>query len=228
MIRVQRTRDEVTRGPLQCLGATPRSRRAARFDELITTDGRCPGGGSGRGPRPFGEIDLRNAPEIAFFRRRGRIPLRAIRAPRARASRRAPFWGLRCVRCGGRSRCGPNRLSPSPNPRRRSALEQHPPAHTAGAEAASAPASWRAWCANLPSTACASTPRPPARPACACATSPSTRTSRSCASVPSTRTSMRSVVSSVTASAPKDKISKMRRSTKIYYQCVRFVPRKCV
>lgn len=95
------TRDEVTGvrygvAPGRHLGG-PR----VRFDELITTDGRGPGGGSGRGPRPFGEIDLRNAPEIAFFRRRGRIPPRAIRAPRARASRRAPFWGLRCVRCGG-------------------------------------------------------------------------------------------------------------------------------
>lgn len=89
------------RGPLRRRsGPTPRRARV-RFDELITTDGRA-GRRERARTRPFGEIDLRNAPEIAFFRRRGRIPPRAIRAPRKRASRRAPFWGLRCVRCGGR------------------------------------------------------------------------------------------------------------------------------
>lgn len=99
--------------------------------------------GAGADPGPFGEIDLRNAPEIAFFRRRGRIPPRAIRALRARASRRAPFWGLRCVRCGGRSQCGPSRRPPGPNPNRPrtpSVLAQHPSAlHTIGAVGASVP-----------------------------------------------------------------------------------------
>lgn len=140
MIRVQRTRAEVSRGPLRRrhLDLAGRAFRRTYYDRWPVA-----GGGSGSGPRPFGEIDLRNAPEIAFFRRRGRIPLRAIRAPRARASRRAPFWGLRCVRCGGRSQCGPSRRPPglSPSlPRTPSALAQHPSAlHTIGAAGVSAP-----------------------------------------------------------------------------------------
>lgn len=219
-------REDTGWGQWWSVSASPRADtsagRAFRFDELITTDGRGPGGGSARGPRPFGEIDLRNAPEIAFFRRRGRIPQRAIRAPRARASRRAPFWGLRCVRCGERSLCGPSRLPRSP---KRSPLAR---ARTPGAGAASAAASSRAWSARRPSTACASTPRPRAPPACACAKSPSTRTSTRCASAPSTLTSTRSAASSATACVLKARTSRMRLFTRTYCQCVRSDPRKCV
>lgn len=180
-------REDTGWGQWWAVSASPHADTSAglafRFDELITTDGRGPGGGSARGPRPFGEIDLRNAPEIAFFRRRGRIPLRAIRAPRARASRRAPFWGLRCVRCGERSLCGPSRLPLSPK-RRRSAS-----ARTPGAAAVSAAANSRAWSASRLNTASASTQRPPVLPACVCATSPNTKTSKRCASDQSTLTS---------------------------------------
>lgn len=50
-------------------------------------------GGSGR-IGPFGEIDLRNASEMAFFRRRGRIPPRAIQEESVAASVVArPFGG---------------------------------------------------------------------------------------------------------------------------------------
>lgn len=115
MISRAEDEDEVT-GPVSVRRTAATPRRAARVDStnlLRQMAGAREAGAPGPGAA-CGEIDLRNAPEIAFFRRRGCIPPRAIRALRARVSRRAPFWGLRCVRCGGRSRCGPNRLPLSP------------------------------------------------------------------------------------------------------------------
>ncbi|KOB65872.1 putative WW, C2 and coiled-coil domain containing 1 [Operophtera brumata] len=67
--------DEVTGpvsvGPRRHLGGPRGSIRRTYYDRRLEP-------GRRERPYPCGEIDLQNAPEIAFFRRCGRIPPRAI------------------------------------------------------------------------------------------------------------------------------------------------------
>lgn len=131
-------------------GGPLRLRRARVSSNLLRQ--MAAAGGSGRGgPSERSTSEMR--PRLHSFGCAGAFH----RAPsELRVSRRAPFWGLTCVRCG-RSPCGRSLQTASPG-----------------------------WCAVRPSTVSAWNPAPPALPACKCATSRNTKTWRNSASVPST------------------------------------------